>query len=121
MQPVLRNVTIIAAAAGLVFAVGALRAQSERRSAEVEIEGFPTQIDSKAGTFVIANPTKVEGTASRPQFSVATTDRTEYEDRNGKEVDRASFFSKLSEKVKVEVEGRLKENTLVADEVQIED
>jgi hypothetical protein len=118
---------------GAAFAL-LLAAAAERKSRArpktpplgIEIEGYPSQINVRAGTFTIADPTDIDTTSglrATPPFHVVTTAKTTFEPREGPDVSRKTFFQTLGNSDTVEVKGYLDLDgrTVSAYRVEIED
>lgn len=113
---------IIPAILALVPGLGLPYLHGQERGSKIEIEGVPSKIDNRTGTLMLENPARVEGPASaRAPFKVATTDSTLFEDRQDRRVSREQFFADLRPTDRIEVEGRLDGDTVVAREIEVED
>lgn len=94
-----------------------------RTGVAVEVEGLPTNVNHKSYRFIIAKPTKVKvkgAVAVAPPFTIVTTARTKFEDRNDRTVSRAAFFRDIRANEELEVKGRLVGKTVTADKVEVD-
>ena len=82
---------------------------AQTRETSIEIKGTASQVDGKAGTFVM------EG------LKITTSEATKYEDRQDRTVNREKFFSDLRATDRLDVEGRLSDSTVSAEKIEIED